>query len=257
MQDQKAGRTFDEYKIQDMEYEYPYHYIPYFDQNGLANRIRILNNGFEYLCYSKHVVGIVEGIPKNQSVLEVGCGDGKIMNLLSNKEAVGVDLSEKAIVFARAFNPELKFILGDANDIEETFDIILAVEVLEHIPDDISADFWKTLHSRLNVGGRLIISVPSVNKPLIQKHFRHYNMEVIEKEMEAANLTHNFKIHSAEYIYAENRLVRLWKRFSNNKYWTFEIRSLKNYIWKYIWKNLRISDENNGLHLVMVLEKEK
>lgn len=257
MQDQKQGRISEEYQIQDKEYEFPYHYIPYFDSNEKAHRLRILNNGLEYLCYAKHVVDIVNNIDKNQKVLEVGCGDGKIMNLLANKEAIGVDLSEKAIVFAKAFNPELEFLLGDAGDLEDTFDVLLAIEVLEHIPDKISSVFWKTMYDRLNLGGKLIISVPSVNKPLIKKHFRHYNMNVIENEIKSANLTDNFKLESSEYVYSENRLVRLWKRFSNNKYWTLEIHLLKNYIWEYIWKNLRISSEDKGLHLVVVLEKVK
>jgi len=53
MNSQKKARESDEYKIQDDEYKFPYHYIPYFDNNNSPNRIRILNNGFEYLCYTQ------------------------------------------------------------------------------------------------------------------------------------------------------------------------------------------------------------
>jgi len=179
-----------------------------------------------------------------------------IYAILNYSEAEGVDLSERAITFAKAFNPNLNIIAGDANDIKQTYDIIIAIEVLEHIPDDISDTFWKTLYNKLNVGGKLIISVPSVNKPMLDKHFRHYNIEVLKKEIESAQLLNKFKFLSEEYIYFEDKIVRVWNRFSNNKYWIFELKYLKNYIWRRIQKKLTKAPSNKGLHLVVELIKQ-
>lgn len=255
MKNQKHSEKTEEFKIQDNQYEFPYHYIPYFDSNNFGNRIRITENGFEYLCYAKHVVEIIRSLDKDSNILEVGCGDGKIINLLQRKNIVGVDLSEKAINFAKAFNPELKFVYGDANDIYDTFSIVIAIEVLEHIPNEIIPHFWKTLYDKCKINGNIIISVPSVNKKMVKKHFRHYDLQRINDEIKSAGIKNKINISSVEYIYKETKLIKLWKRLTSNKYWIFEIHFIRKKIWKYIWNNLRIAESNTGYHLIVVIKK--
>lgn len=252
--DQKAGRNSEKYKIQDEQYQFPYHYIPYLDDNGIGNRIRIINNGFEYLCYVKHVVDLVKEIGF-KNILEVGCGDGRVMNFLNSPDSRGVDLSEKGIKFARAFNPSLEFMVGDAGDITEVFSIVMAIEVLEHIPEEIIPQFWNTLYDRCERKGNIVISVPSVNKSVIKKHFRHYDLDRLHQELEMAGLNKKLKIDKVQYLYREDKVIKLWKRFSNNKYWVFESHYLRVKIWKHIWNNLRIADINTGYHIVAVLNK--
>lgn len=256
MNNQKKGKEFDKYKIQDNEYLFPYHYIPYFDQDNSPHRMRVLQNGFEYLCYTQYVINLVKNTD-SKSILEVGCGDGRILNMLNYKNAVGVDLSGKAITFAKAFNPDLKLIIGDASDIEDCYDIIIAIEVLEHIPNEISDVFWNTLYNKLNLKGKLIISVPSVNKPLIKKHFRHYDENVLMKEIDSAGLSDKFSVKTVQYVYSEDKIIKFWKKFSNNRYFIFELNSLKKYIWKRIEKKLTKVSSKEGLHLVVELIKEK
>lgn len=248
MINQKIGINTNEFKIQDDQYNFPYHYIPFFDLDGTGNRLRIINNGFEYLCYVKHVVDFLNK-QTDGDTLEVGCGDGRVINFLNNDKAIGVDLSSKAIEFAKVFNPENLFICGDANDINEKFSFVLAIEVLEHIPDEIIPIFWKTLHNRCSINGRIIISVPTKNKRLIPKHFRHYDINRIQEEIKLAGLNSKLKVETVQYIYRENWLIRIWKRFTNNRFWTFEIHSFKKFMWNYIWNKHRIVDSNEGFHL--------
>ena len=254
MHNQKESRNTDKFKIQDEQYKFPYHYIPYFDSDSNANRLQLIDNGFEYLCYVKHIISIIKSYDE-QNILEVGCGDGRIINLLNRKDIVGVDLSEKGITLAKAFNPESRFVLGDASDLNETFSIVFAVEVLEHIPEKIIPQFWKTLYDRCKLNGKIIISVPSVNKEMINKHFRHYDLNLIKQEIESAGLSDKIEIQNVEYIYKETYAIKLWKRFTNNKYWTFELHYLRKKMWNYIWHKIRIADKDTGYHLIIVLNK--
>ena len=168
--------TEDKFKIQDDLYEFPYHHIPYFDGNGYGRRYRDLQWGFEYLCYLKYAKEIVESL-RPSSVLDVGCGTGRFIGLLGDSihRKVGVDLSERAIAFAKAFHAATKdagidFHATDASCIAGDFDVVTAIEVLEHIPDAEVPGFLQTLMSRAKSGGHVLLSVPTTNCPLNRKH---------------------------------------------------------------------------------------
>jgi len=93
---------------------------------------------------------------------------------IKNKKLVGIDFSERAILFAKAFNygNGSEFICGDVNDIKGNYDVITMIETLEHIPDDQINDVVHSVHNLLPQNGRLVISVPTTNNPLNSKHYR-------------------------------------------------------------------------------------
>lgn len=78
-----------------------------------------------------------------QSILEVGCGEGYMLDALSRGgvSAVlhGVDFSEQAIADARTrLGPRAELQARDARELADdgrTFDLVMMLEVLEHIPD--------------------------------------------------------------------------------------------------------------------------
>jgi len=73
------------------------------------------------------------------SVLDAGCGNGYLTNLLSEKgyHIVGIDLSDKAMKKARGSYPGLDFkVCSLENRLpfkEKTFDVVWSTEVIEHI----------------------------------------------------------------------------------------------------------------------------
>jgi SAM-dependent methyltransferase len=101
---------------------------------------------------------------KPQRVLEVGCAAGHLLGVLASLgcDAHGIEISTNAFEllkqrFGDSTNPT--FEIGDFHRLQDTFDAVLAFEVLEHIEDDDAAvRKWKEL---LNPGGHLIISVPA------------------------------------------------------------------------------------------------
>src|SRR3972149_9949190 len=77
-------------------------------------------------------------------LLEVGCGTGETIRLLSNfGEVTGIDVSEKAVEFCRGKGLQ-NILLGDVNKLDlskhrNKYDAIFALDALEHIQDDVEA----------------------------------------------------------------------------------------------------------------------
>ena len=76
-------------------------------------------------------------IPEGQSVLEIGCSTGWLLNEMRPGRGVGLDISPKAIEIARETYPDLEFIVGDAQDLplDETFDYVILSNVVGHVED--------------------------------------------------------------------------------------------------------------------------
>ena len=248
------NKSENKFKIQENQYEFPYHHIPYLDGKGNVVRYRILNWGFKYFCYLLHIKEKIEFL-EPRSVLDVGCGDGRLLGLLDSRIEikVGVDLSERSIAFARALYGGIEFHNEDAINIDESFDVVVAMEVLEHVPDKAVDDFFKTLESKVKEGGYIVISVPTVVQPLNKKHYRHYDIDLFKKQLEKSDV--GLSIKSVEYIYKEPLWLRVYNKITINKLWLFEVKFLNKIVWKCVWKRLRIAEENNGHDLVVTLQK--
>jgi 2-polyprenyl-3-methyl-5-hydroxy-6-metoxy-1,4-benzoquinol methylase len=246
-------------EIQEKKYDYPYHYMPFIGRKGFAYRGRFLKWGFEYLCYIMHAKEIIDPLNAS-SLLDVGCGTGRFISLLSPeiKRILGVDLSPKAILFAKAFfnnNREgnIEFLESDVSNINEEFDVVTAIEVLEHVPDQDVHCFLKTLEERVKPNGYILISVPTVNYRLIEKHYRHYNISLLEQQVNEA--TNSLKVIKVDYVYRETKATRLYNLFTANKLYFLESRHLNRIYWNYIWRKLRFSREREGKHMVVLIKK--
>jgi len=78
-----------------------------------------------------------------QSVLDVGCGAGQNLYALAafgNYRLAGIDVSYKALERARALVPDAEFHLMDVQSqtLDAHFDLVISLQVVEHIPDDLA-----------------------------------------------------------------------------------------------------------------------
>lgn len=103
---------------------------------------------------------------KNTSILDLGCGNGYLVNHLIEHgyNAYGTDASEKGIAIARGTNPS-RFFVQDLS-IDELpdqlqqieFDTIISTEVIEHLYNPEA--FLVFCHKHLQKNGELILTTP-------------------------------------------------------------------------------------------------
>lgn len=109
----------------------------------------------------------------DETVLDVGCGDGKITAAiargLSNGSITGIDISPVMIDFAKEKFPDLLFVLKDAQqlDYEDEFDVLFSFTTLQWIERHDA--FLKGAFRSLKASGILAITMPMGLPKLLQK----------------------------------------------------------------------------------------
>jgi len=101
------------------------------------------------------------------SVLEVGCATGYILNYVASKkniqESVGVDLNDGRLWVAKKKYPNSKFYKADLLSLpfsDKSFDTVLLPEILEHISQP-----KKALDEAIRIAKReVIITLPNASK---------------------------------------------------------------------------------------------
>ena len=153
--------------VQAAQYELPYHFIPTRARRGWHWPYSV-----EYVLYMEAVLERLHG-----RVLDVGCGDGRLVaeGLARGLDIIGVDLEPRAIRWAKALGLPCERM--DARDVTGTFDVVTAVDVLEHVPDIEVPEFLWTLACK---GNTVIITVPTWEHDVPTKHYRHYSAEELE-----------------------------------------------------------------------------
>jgi SAM-dependent methyltransferase len=133
-------------------------------------------------------------INKKNMILEVGCGTGETTRHLRNYGSVtGIDVSDEAIKYAKLdgvkdiFNVDIANIKDDTQLKENSYDMVFALDVLEHIQEDKKA--MRNIHGLLKTDGLFISTVPA-HKFLWSEHDeslhhkRRYHMYEITKKLE-------------------------------------------------------------------------
>lgn len=98
--------------------------------------------------------------------VDIGCGPGLFCNMLSDRawQTTAVDLDISNLDKAKKWAP--KTILGEAisvlSDLPSTsYDLVLALEIVEHMPKSYGQNLIKQIHRILKPGGRLLLSTPN------------------------------------------------------------------------------------------------
>jgi len=165
-------------KVQEEEYRFPYHYLDLY--SDFYSRVLYRNN-YSRMKIVKRLLQPFEG----QSILDGACGDGRFCYELNgeNVHIVGVDYSQTAIAFAKAFNKSGEFYVADLTELnlDRKFDCVVLMETLEHIPPDMIPKVILNLWRVLKDDERLIVTVPTIKLPVTDKHYQHFTMDKLEK----------------------------------------------------------------------------
>jgi len=146
---------------------------------------------------------------KNKMILDIGCGFGWFeAEALKKgaKEIVGIDISQETIRFARdnIKDKRASFLKDSAIKLsfpDEKFDMIVAWEVIEHVPQGSEKIFFSEIFRVLKKGGYVYLSTPNDNffaklfDPafflLKHRHYRPNNLLSLASEA-------NFKIEKID-----------------------------------------------------------
>ncbi|HPS57711.1 MAG TPA: class I SAM-dependent methyltransferase [Spirochaetota bacterium] len=246
-------------KIQEDEYFFPYHYL-----DIKCDDYKYFHHA-DYVSYISLIVDYLGKIDKKNYILDAGCGDGRFcyeVKLRSQDANItGVDFSDRAISFAKAFNPNIPFLVKDLTKLklQKKYDNIVLIEALEHImPKDIEK-ILSSLALHLKTNGKIIISVPSINVPVHEKHYQHFSEESILRTLEpyfsVETVTGYAKLGS------KRRLFNLLKNFGYLlyplKYRIKPIYRYYNFIENYYKRNLAIGKPSECKGLIAICKKKK
>ncbi len=250
-----------EQKVQEEEYVFPYHYL------DLASDYHKYLSFIEYKLLFNHIKEIVSDLmnPSGETkFLDAGCGDGRFCYELKDLgcEIVGVDYSERAISFARGFNPDIKFYVQDLETLELPFkfDIVLLSGIIPHLIPEKIPTIMLNLSKVMEKNGTLIIIAASKNKPLIEKHYQHFSKEGLAKvispyfRIEKIRGYSNLTNHKKRYIF---NILRKYGKF------VFPFSGKKipiakryfNYVHRYYKENLFMGKPEDCKGLIAICKK--
>jgi trans-aconitate methyltransferase len=157
------------------------------------------------------------------SVLEVGCGNGFVLSAIReafpSARLVGIDLIEEALAVARERVPEAEFRRVDVleTSFEGDFDLVCALDVLEHVEHD--EEMLARMGDTLKPGGGLLVLVPQHPRlwsgaDQLAHHRRRYTREELVCKMNGAGLQVHFVSSFVTSLLPAMALSRLLRRRS-------------------------------------------
>lgn len=170
-------------------------------------------------------------------ILDVGCGSGKILDVLADKDVryLGIDLCPELLPYAQEryqggerLKPEnIEFAEGDILDLgkfkELDFDVVFCIAVLQHLPGkDLQEKALRQLKNKISDQGRLIFSVWNMweNRKTRALIWRFFLLKLIKKnKMDFGDVIFDWKSPEGQKVskryyhaFTKRELKRLFKK---------------------------------------------
>jgi 2-polyprenyl-3-methyl-5-hydroxy-6-metoxy-1,4-benzoquinol methylase len=198
---------------------------------------------------------------RNAAIAEVGCGWGRYLDALARMgytRAEGVDVSDEQVAYARDTLGVRNVVVGDAvtwlATRTERYEVILALDVLEHLDNDALIALMEAARAALRPGGVLIAHAPNALAPLSPLRY--------------ADLTHvrAFTVRSFEQLFRATRFAPLAFR-ETAPHGRGPAATIRRALWKlalrpmtYAWMLAANGDAMGGIYtanLIAVGEKRR
>jgi SAM-dependent methyltransferase len=235
--------------------------------------------------WEKTVTDFISKIKPNSSILDLGCGNGRLYKQLSvvsfqlsdQKSEIkytGIDPSKKLIEINKEKYPDAKFEVGDGLTLKDKnkYDYVFCLAVLHHIPSEkLQIKFLKNIHQALRPKGEALISVWNRWQPRYKKYFN----EKYKKEIQ-------YKFSPVPHWFSDlksNETIVPWKQSGKFRFvHAFTDKELKDLAQKAGFTNIEVfygdasqnqsealvkgnankinkSDKNNGLNVYLIASK--
>lgn len=166
----------------------------------------------ETIVYSR-----LKSIGSHSKILDAGCGTGGNLDLLCSLscDVTGLEMEPNAAEIARSKSGKAVYI-GSLPDqvpfVDDSFDLIVLLDVLEHIEDDRGA--LASLTAKLKPGGHLLITVPAFsflwsNHDESHHHKRRYRLQELCGKMRQCNLDPKYASYFNTWLFPLIALVRI------------------------------------------------
>ncbi len=186
-----------------------------------------------FLLHAIHIKAydFVAPFCKAKKVLDIGCfiGYGETRISSQAEEIIAIDSDDKALEFARRnrFIPNAKFEKADAKRLpfsNETFDIVIAFQVIEHIPPNEVSKFLSEVRRVLKRKGLLFITTPNrkfrlmpFQRPFNPEHYQEFTAKGLLKILKTTFESVQIKgIRAKEWIEEIER-----KRVRKSPFWVY------------------------------------
>jgi trans-aconitate methyltransferase len=183
--------------------------------------IEFEDSHFWFVAREQICLDLIDGIMKEsvKRILDYGCGTGKIAYLLQqryqDKEIFGADVSDAALDYCRKRGLTNIFDLKNEKLPQNTFDLIICFEVLEHIEDEM--EFLAQVKELLRTGGMIFMTVPAYDflwsgEDYVSNHVRRYTRKQIKQKIGQAGFRTSKVSYFNTFLFLPIVLVLLAKR---------------------------------------------
>lgn len=163
-------------------------------------------------------------LPSEARILDVGSGTGGNLEMLSCFGFVtGIEADDMAIALCSSRNSAMVVkgsLPEDLPDFPEKFDLIIMLDVLEHIDEDLAA--LKSLERLLSPKGALVVTVPAFpflwsDHDIQHHHKRRYRYSTLKSVVQNSGLRVCHMTYYNSWLFPIIAAVRLFRKLKPSK----------------------------------------
>lgn len=120
----------------------------------------------EFVVFQKRYLHLLNHLSLDTSILDVGCGNGYVMQFLKDSgylNVFGIDISNEQVEYSKSkgLEVEVNNIFEFVKKSKKKFDVIFAMDIIEHFYKNELIELFEGLNSLLTENGILIIHTPN------------------------------------------------------------------------------------------------